>query len=1027
MSHSVRRAAWVFVACVLVHGVAFSAIQGTTSLHYPSTPSGKVDTRYHDGNDGSAAIPLAWAACPTVSVSTGATGSQNIRQLCLTEVGSPDATLSVSCTPTLAGGFSLTADGLSWSSTTAYSGLCQWTAVRSGVTVINTVLQRVEAIAPPSADTTAPPYPTGLAVTNNVGSATISWDSVVDNYESDGDAPSGTDHYEVCLDGANCQIVAAGVVSAKLLTSTDIGSPTGTSTVQSGNQWTIVSSGDIDGATDVLRFLNAQVSGDWTLSFKLNSVTVNGASFPKFGAIVRNTLVDGVREVACHNQLGTTSQVRARTTDGGSVGGVASSAEAVARFYRYSRAGNVLTCESSPDGNAFVGVGSPYSTTVFDTAPYTGLFVVGAAGVASTGVFQNVNLSTAGRVSYTYTTGSAGTITVRAIDVATNASAFSAGVAIAPSSPADVTAPTRSVQPSAPGPSAVTTSTITWDLGTCTDASGIRGYIPYTKTSSGGTRTTQAEAAVNSYTQTGLASNTTYYLDVKCVDNAGNQEATFSSEVSATTATSGGDPASAPTITSFEQNTDRSAGYTLVHSTVANTDHYNVQVADCADGQTPGVYSTHSTHTTASFNLTGFAISDAKSIKVGAANAAESVVFYSGATACKVIFDPWSTVFNFHPGWSLETGNKDDTSAKRTEHQGYINYPSSWTGIERSQTTLYMLEHAFGDYSAGVSFMDFYLGASATAGKYLWVELEDKTYGNTNGVFFGNYYPAYLNSSTYSGGVVLCASGGQSCSGSLSSMATTWDSDTADRYIAAGQWACATYGDNPRFEGLSWGGFSVSPTQIPGFNLSGYIAQVKRVLAAWRQACPKQQIGVRVDWFDSQATAHAFVKWARGYRLTISEYDTYDWKNRVGSVTPGTNTQNPAHGQQAFRGVQIIGGVGQPNTAGISGVDMRLKMGFFAHIEQPDITRAGSGQYGTQSFNEFADITGGNLKATQIAIQTHTEVTPTGFSPTGTRWLGSPGSDVARRCIELGTGTGCTVAIRDAAFISTRPTDWIQP
>lgn len=1026
-----RHRTWLALAFVVAgFGITAvdAAITGTTSLHYPSTPSGKVDTRYHDGNDGTPAAPLTWAVIEPISVLTSATGSVDVCQNYLTQPAAPGNTADI----TVASGFSLPTGFslgsthncvLSWTTPSAASVQVRLTATLAGVIPATSLAFSITVTAAPSADTTAPPVPVGLSCTDATGQSNCAIDSVADNYESDGDAPTGTSSYKVYLDGVlNQTLTVANPTKAPQFTASTIGSPVSPSSSQSGNDFTLTSGGDIDGTDgDNTRVFSAPVSTDFVLSWKLASVTNNGATVAKYGGQVRNSLVATSRYVSGHNQLGTTSQCRRRTTDGGNTGGEASVAEALPRASRITRVSSAISYETSADTNTFSALCNGYSGTTFDSSVYAALFDVGDATHASTVTLTNVNLSSAGRLSFTITTTGSHAVSVAACDGVPNCSVQGASVAINPSSPADVTAPAAPTSQScASGGQTQINCTATAP----TDPSGIRGYIWSFAPTSGGTYVDQTEQALIAFTLGGLTASTQRCGKVKAIDNAGNVGA-FSSFSCATTASSGTDPTVAPTISFFDQNTDRSASYSLVHSSVANAHHYIVQMADCPDGQTPGVPATLSTHTTASATLAGFAISDAKSIRVGASNAAETVVFFSSATTCKTIFDPWSTTFNFNPGFYIEIGNKDDTAAKRTEHRAYINLPAPWKGIERSQTTLYMLEHSLGDYSAGVNFMDAYLGDTATAGKHLWIELEDKTYGNHNGVMFGNYYPAYLNSATYSGGVVLCALGGQACSGTLSSMATTWDPDTADRYIAVGQWMCGAYGNNPRFEGLSWGGFSISPAEIPGFTMSGYIAQVKRIMAAWRQACPKQQLAMRVDYTGTQQAAHDLAKWARGYRINFSDYDIYDWAGRTGSVTPGTSSNKPNNGQQAFRGVQIIGGVGQPNSPGISGVDLRAKQGYFGHIEGPDWTRAGSGMWGQQSFNEFLEIAQ-QLGSTSLAIYPYNStVTPTGFTPLGNVIYGNPASDVVRRCVENGTGTGCTPAIRDAASSTTRPTDWI--
>src|SRR5688572_27044406 len=71
------------------------AALGIVSLQLTLTPSGKSDSRYPDGDDGSAAVPLSWDTIPLIEFQEGVASSIDLRALYLNEPGSPDATITL--------------------------------------------------------------------------------------------------------------------------------------------------------------------------------------------------------------------------------------------------------------------------------------------------------------------------------------------------------------------------------------------------------------------------------------------------------------------------------------------------------------------------------------------------------------------------------------------------------------------------------------------------------------------------------------------------------------------------------------------------------------------------------------------------------------------------------------------------------------------------------------------------------------------------------------------------------------------
>jgi hypothetical protein len=1057
-----------------------AAIPGTTSYHYARTPSNKIDTRYHDGDDGTAATPLTWATITPITVLSSATGSVNVCSSYLEQPAAPDddAVISVSTGFALPTGFSLGSTNncvLSWATPAVTNTSVSLTATLTGVIPAVSLAFSIVVTTTPVGDTTAPTVPTGCSITNNTGSFTVACDASSDPF--DGTAGSGVTTYEVCLNGAGCQTTPAIASVAPQLTSTNVGSLTPVpASSQSGADWALTSAGTSDGTTDSHIFVGAAISGDFTATLKVNGITTS-TDFAKCGIQLRDsTSVAGSKKFECHAAKNANASVYSaasqRLTDGAVRSTLGSNlGQSLPQWLRVKKTGTTETCEFGLSANSFTTEGTA-STIGFGSAPVLGIFATSSAGTGGAEAecdAEQLNITAAPRWSYTYTTASSGTVTVRANDVSGNHSAYNSVGTATPSTPSDSTAPTRTVQPTNPGASGVSSTTITWDLGTCTDSSGIRGYIPYSKTSSGGTRTTQAEQSVNSWTQTGLSASTTYYLDVKCVDNAGNLEASFSSQVSATTAAAGADPTSAPTISAFAQKSDRSASYTLVHSTVANAHHYNVQVADCANGITPGSYTTVSAfqHTTGTVNLTGFSISDAKSVRVQSANSGNTVVFNSTATACEWIFEPWTQApitSNF--GHYAEIyATVDRTTVERPLATSYFALAAPWKGVMRSQLQLGSFEgplsgnattHSTANpatgagYERGKELMDWYLGQAAAQGKSVIMMLSDKVHGNYPTPISPTLFPAYFKTDDAynnpadpadNGGYFISETGTQGTSG-WAIYGRVWVPLVAESYADAAEWMCRTYDSNPAFEGIQLTSVSVpanlmetsGTTAHSGYNWAGYVAGVKTILARARQYCVHKNVSIRFDWPGSGITdGLAFYRWARGYRITASEFDTVDYVTRTGSVTPGTAGSEGEHpGLAGFRGAATSGAT----TSGTAGVNLIGKAAVIGGVQSLDWVRS---KYGINSINEYFEI-GSQYKYNYIfwlldtfSCGQDSNFTPTNLGPTTATGTNCPGSGttistVIRNCLAATTDQptiGCTIAIRNSGITATCPTDWI--
>ena len=205
-------------------------------------------------------------------------------------------------------------------------------------------------------------------------------------------------------------------------------------------------------------------------------------------------------------------------------------------------------------------------TASTDNVGVTGYQILRAPGTSG-GSFTQIATSTTNSYS---NTGLAASTTfryqVRAVDAAGNASAVSntvtamtqggGGDTQAPSTPANLTAPST------------TTTSISLAWTASTDNVAVTGYqILRAPGASGGSFTQIATSTTNSYTNTGLAANTTFRYQVRAVDAAGNASA-VSNTVTATTQTggTGGGCSVTPTV-----QTQWQTGYVIEPARVTNT------------------------------------------------------------------------------------------------------------------------------------------------------------------------------------------------------------------------------------------------------------------------------------------------------------------------------------------------------------------------------------------------------------------------------------------------------------------------
>lgn len=841
------------LASIAVAGFAASAESATYSLGYVEpTPCGICAKWPTNTAWTSAAGNFRWSSIPAISVSTGVAWDRNDRASLLSDPGS--ATISISCSPTLAGGFSLAANGLTATSTTAYAGTCQYSALSSlgAFTALSDAFS-VAAIAP-AGDTIAPPKVTGVSATSgDVLSTTVSWDDAYD----DG---SGLDYYEVLVDGVVTATVQADELTnvRPTLTATNIGNASGGSCTKSSNQYTISASGNtgggLDSTADGAVGCLAPISGPVCVTGLVNSLTLP-ATYSKGGTELRSTTDSnsiaysayGIRVAGGYN-----IELRRRSTTGGSRSNIGTSGGTGSITLPYwaqdcRDANNVVTGKHSSDGNTWTTTGS--ETSSLASSLYAGLSATAtSASAIISAVIQEVNITSGARLSTTLTglSGGAHTITVRGVDDAANTGTASAGVAITVSAPADTTPPTTPASPSCSNGGATSincTATEATDSG-----SGIRGYIWACSATSGSGFSDAAEQASIGYALTGLTASTTRYCKVKAVDNSGNA-GSYSVEASATT--SAATLSAGPEITAIETLSVSGSNATIriTHTTPAGAATYHVYLCQVSSSATTTCtawyYMSTYVHTSASVDMT-VAANQAHIIYITAANADSSTVLScTRSTNAKCTTNGYflssvatSAAIKWHPGYYVQ-----QRSATQSVRYTAWNSVASNANVKGAAWSPH-----WGDYETSQGSYNFsaltaelnYLKALA-APKRMIIRMD--TFGGYGrsiaGAVSAKVFPSYTNTA---GCIFLGYGGGQDVP-----QYKWWRSDCMDYYIAFIQAMGAVFDSDPYFEGIillreSGAQNGSVSTSITEYSASAYDTQLRRLYVAAKAAFPHTNV-----------------------------------------------------------------------------------------------------------------------------------------------------------------------------------------
>lgn len=539
------------IACALLIGaLAVSVHAGIpTNIRVTAvlTPGGKVDSRYRDGNDGTAAVPITWTTVPTLAGVQGTPQTINLRTLYVTEPGSPNSTFTFDCVPTLAGGWTTTTDGLSFTYSSAYSGVCQVTATRSASVGVSNFFS-VTSTASASADSTAPSQVLGVTATQTAG-IHLSWRASSDPKVT-GQTWSGLSGYKVYRDGSGTALATVNAPDTGFqvqLTGVELGASTGGSVSQSGANYTLASNGNgIGGTSEEGYFAYQSISGDFRLCAEIHALTGGDATNGHVALNARqSTAADDLAVLFRENY--TSIRARSRGATGQTTATIGSQINlSVPAWLCESRTGTTWVAEYSTNGVTFTKANTT-NPSALSTALLVGFLGGNGGGAAVTVDLRGVILTAQPDLTYddAISDGASHSYIVKAIDGATNLSVASVAASATAPGTADSTGPAA---PTNIVGSAVSTSVVQWTWTPPTDPSGIASCTPATSTTLGGTYTDQSVVTNNTFQVTGLSASTARYLKVKCTDGATNVGTQSTPGVIATSAAGGSDttPPSVP-------------------------------------------------------------------------------------------------------------------------------------------------------------------------------------------------------------------------------------------------------------------------------------------------------------------------------------------------------------------------------------------------------------------------------------------------------------------------------------------------
>lgn len=432
------------VAGVLLASAAAPAFASLPSVHslgrVEPTPSGIVNTKYRNGDDGTTAIPLSWGTCPDISLTEADTLSYNFRSTCnLSEAGAPLATISIfsgtlpgDCVVADLAGADGINDGITCTTPVAASATLVARATRNA-DVANSAPFQITVTAA-GTDSTAPTIPLGLVGTDNAdGTGTLSWDASSDPTVSG--IATGVASYQVKLAGSPVATVTAPSANVQsALTERLVGADDGKAYAQTGASHTLTFGGDgLTNTADNLLEYGISVAGDFTATVKITAYTPSSGTSGSIGIMARtSTDANSMYAAARWRYSDDKCNLRYRSSVGGSAAnGTFSSAYTLPAWIKLTRAGDVFSAYCSSDGNTWT-LTSSFSFGLGATA-IVGPFITGGVSVdgsPATGTAADFNIHQSAQPSYLYT-GAGGSFTVNAYD-GTNRSSDSATTVLTP-------------------------------------------------------------------------------------------------------------------------------------------------------------------------------------------------------------------------------------------------------------------------------------------------------------------------------------------------------------------------------------------------------------------------------------------------------------------------------------------------------------------------------------------------------------------------------------------------------------------
>lgn len=386
-----------------------------------ATPSSVFDTRYRDGDDGSAAVPCTWSTIPDVSVFSGSSYSLDLRQY-LDEPGSSALSIFSGALPS---GWSLGADSIDYSGTGTGTGSIVIDAdcgSQNAQSNVFTVLSET----PPPTDTAAPTIPRGCVGTGGSGSVAITCDASSDAYTDL--IGTGVASYKIRLGGTLVNTLTATYPNVQpQLTQTVIGASDGTPTNTQDGPGRVLSfaGAGLSSTSDNILFLGTTVATDFLASATFNSFTTS-ITTDNAGLMVRASAAVDAPYAACRVRKSDNKvNLRYRSTTGGAAAnGTLTAAQSLPVHLKLvGTAATGYQCLVSTDGNTWAATQDPVAISMGAT-PIVGVYhTSGTAATNSTSDLDEINIVTTPAISYTHSTSTGGSYTVSAVDVNGNESA----------------------------------------------------------------------------------------------------------------------------------------------------------------------------------------------------------------------------------------------------------------------------------------------------------------------------------------------------------------------------------------------------------------------------------------------------------------------------------------------------------------------------------------------------------------------------------------------------------------------------